>query len=436
MMKLNLNQFRKEIALFNLPPHAKYLVAVSGGIDSMVLVDLLLEAKIPFSIAHCNFQLRGKDSDEDENFIHRFADQRNIEFFVKQFDVEAFKKSGNYSTQMAARDLRYAWFQELKEEFHFDYLLTAHHLNDSLETFLINLSRGTGIDGLKGITSKNGWVLRPLHSFSKKSIKEYADQNSIKWREDISNSGNDYVRNKIRHQIEPTLKEIHPEFMNNFHETLRILHHQSQMLHRHVEDLKKNLIQQEGNHQYVLIDDLADLNPLRSYLYHLFQPFGFMYPYEIEKLIYSKENGEILSKTHRLIKDRKRFILKEREENEFPHEIEIDQDQILEKPLYLRFSKTEEREVNSTESVDFDTIKFPLKLRKWKAGDYFYPIGMQGGKKLSKYFKDEKFSKLEKEEAWLLVDADDNIVYVMGKRIDDRYKITENTHKFLNIYLC
>lgn len=435
-MDLNLKSFQSNLPKTDFLKLPKILVAVSGGIDSMVLVDLFLQTGLPFSMAHANFQLREKDSDLDEQFLQEFAQQHGISIFVKRFDVKSYKSSGNYSTQMAARNLRYDWFEELKVEHHFDWICTAHHLNDSLETFLINLSRGTGLDGLVGISSDAEHILRPLHNFSKESILKYAKTNSIQWREDASNSSTDYIRNKIRHEIFPKLTEIHPEFLQNFQRSIEHLSDQNLILKYHFQSVSNDLFKSKDEQIFISIERLKDLHPFTTYLFHLFQPFGFEHPFEIQKLMDSNENGEIQSKTHRLIKNRQELILVKKGEHDFPNEIELDQDQILEKPLYLRFSKTKEKPFDSAESLDLDKVEFPLRLRRQKTGDSFFPIGMKGSKKISKFFKDEKLSKLEKESTWLLVDKEDRILYVVGKRLDDRFKITENTHNFLNIYLC
>lgn len=417
----------------NLNPNAKLLVAVSGGVDSMVLCDLLVKSKIDFAIAHCNFQLRGKDSDEDENFVVNYCEENQIEFFSKKFEVKNHKNSGNFSTQMAARELRYTWFEEIMKEQNFDYLVTAHHLNDALETFLINLSRGTGIKGLTGI-QENDQILRPLLPFSKAEILNYADENQLKWREDSSNASTDYVRNKIRHKIFPELKEIHPEFLNNFSQSIQFLKEENQLISNHLEEIKSRIFEEEKESIQISIDKIKKLNPIETYLHHLFSEFGFKSTNEILKILQS-ENGEIRSKTHRLIRNRNEIILTKIKLEKFEQEIELNEFEILEKPLYLRFLKSEERNLKADETLDYDKIKFPLRLRKMKIGDIFYPFGMKGSKKLSKYFKDEKYSKIEKENAWLLVDDDDRIVYVVGKRIDDRFKITKHTHKYLNIFL-
>lgn len=420
---------------FRLSPDSKLLIAVSGGVDSMVLCDLLLESKMNFSIAHCNFQLRGKDSEQDEKFIRNYCIKNEIPFFSTKFDVKNFKESGNFSTQMAARELRYNWFNELISENSFDYLLTAHHLNDSLETFLINLSRGTGIKGLTGIKNDDSKTLRPLLPYSKSEILQYAVENNLEWREDKSNAETDYIRNKIRHHITPVLEEIHPQFLSNFSKTLAFLKEDKEIIHQHIQLIKNQLFKTEKDFISISITELLKFHPLSSYLHYLFSEFGFQHPEEIEKILQS-ENGEIQSKTHRLIKNRNDLLLSEIFSKDFDFEIELNQEEILEKPLYLKLLKSEIRDLTANESFDYDKIKFPLRLRKIKTGDVFFPFGMKGSKKLSKFFKDEKYSKLEKENAWLLVDEEDRIVYIIGKRIDDRFKITKHTHKYLNIFLC
>jgi len=412
------------------------LVAVSGGVDSMVLCDLLRKTNKHFSVAHCNFQLRGKESDEDEEFVRNYCIQNQIEFHSKKFNVKEFKQSGNYSTQMAARELRYAWFRKLMNDHGFDYLATAHHLNDSLETFLINLSRGTGINGLTGIPVLNDKILRPLYNFSKNEILQYAKENNIRWREDASNSKNDYNRNKIRHRITPVLEEIHPEFLQNFAKTIGFLKQEKELIGQLIKLKRKELFEEKNSIIHISITKLKSLDPLSSYLHYLFSGYGFKHVEEIEKLMNSDENGEISSKSHRLIKNRNELFLSEINQIEPSAEFIIQEDVILEKPLSLRISKSDERDFSASETLDYDKIKFPLRLRKIKTGDIFFPFGMKGSKKLSKFFKDEKFSKLDKENCWLMVDDEDRILYVAGKRIDGRFKITEHTHKFLNIYLC
>lgn len=435
-MKSFIDKFQDHFQSFGLPSDSQFLIAVSGGIDSMVLCNLFLELKVPFQIAHCNFQLRGNESDEDEAFVVQFAQAHQIPVHTKKFDVKAYKDSGNFSTQMAARNLRYHWFEELKSDLNFDYLVTAHHFNDSIETFFLNLSRGSGIEGLTGISPLTNYIFRPLLPFTKEEIKAYAKKNQLSWREDCSNASTDYHRNKIRHQIIPVLEEIHPEFFRNFNRTLENLKSEKEILIQQIHSIKAKAFIQNENQIRIDINFLQNLSPLSAYLHHLFHSYGFHHPYEIEKLMQSTQNGEIQSANYRLIKNRTEFLLIPRELEKNPTEIPLDIDQILEKPLYLRFSISKAAEAKATEVVDASRLKFPLKLRKPKQGDFFFPLGMNGSKKLSKFFKDEKYSKIEKEEAWLLVDAEENIVYVVGKRLDDRFKITDNTHKFLNIYLC
>lgn len=412
------------------------LLALSGGIDSMTLAVLLKNMGISFAAAHCNFQLRAEDSDEDEKFVKLFCNENKIKLFVQRFDTNEYKKGRNLSTQMAARDLRYRWFHQLMDENNFDFLITAHHLDDSIETFLINLSRGTGIEGLSGIKRQNGKILRPLLNYSKQEIQQFAERNQIKWREDRTNAELDYARNKIRHQIVPVLKGLHPQFKENFQKTISQLASDSVLIQNHIKEIKESIFKNFEETIRIQIDDLKKLNPAETYFHYLFDDYGFHFSKEISKLIDSKHNGQIKSKTHRLIKNRNELILTVAETDVSDFEVDINQGTIIEKPLYLKVLKSNSRDLNASESIDFEKVHFPLKLRKPERADFFQPLGLKGSKLLSKFFKDEKYSMLEKEKAWILVDATGKVVCIIGKRIDERFKITEHTQLFLNIYLC
>ena len=415
---------------------SKLLLALSGGVDSMVLADLLIQSGLKFSVAHCNFQLRGKASDGDSSFIEEFCKENQIDFFIKKFDVQGYQKTGNYSIQMAARNLRYDWFDELIQQYQFDFLLTAHQLDDSIETFLINLSRGTGIEGLTGIKKQKGKILRPLLPFSKNEILDYAEKNNVKWREDDSNNSDDYLRNKIRHRIIPVLKEINPNFAKSFTKSLNYLESDFELIRFQIEKIKKKIFVNQGDEILIKISELKEEGFSNAHLFHLFNDFGFKFPLEIKKLMNSNQNGEIISKTHRLIKNREELILTSLKINVKDIEILLNPNEIIQKPLYLKLEKSDTRDLNADESLDFDLIKFPVRLRKITASDEFRPLGMKGKKKLSKFLKDEKYSKTEKEKAWVLVSNENEILYILNRRIDERFKITEHTQNYLNIYLC
>lgn len=431
-----IENFQNQLSELPLTSTSSLLVAVSGGVDSMVLCDLLLKTNRKFAVAHANFQLRSTDSEQDELFVKKYCERNQLKFFSKKFNVKEYKQSGNFSTQMAARDLRYEWFQKLCKDNLFDFLLTAHNLDDSFETFMLNLSRGTGLEGLTGIKKRNGQTLRPLLSYSKTEILQYASKNEVNWREDSSNSSLDYTRNKIRHKITPVLEEIHPTLLKNFQKTQNYIQSDASLLKHFVQKIKTDLFIQKDEQTFISIDQLKALPVHNSIFYYLFSPYGFQHPFEIEKLLNSRENGEIRSHSHRLLKNRDQLVLTEIVDEPKLNEIQLSKENFIEKQLYLKLLQTEQRDFSATESLDSEQIQFPLRLRKAKPGDEFVPLGMKGTKKISKFFKDEKYSKWDKKNAWLLVDKEDQILYIVGKRIDERFKITEHTHKFLNIYLC
>ncbi|WP_158978087.1 tRNA lysidine(34) synthetase TilS [Cellulophaga sp. L1A9] len=409
-----------------------FLLACSGGIDSIVLVHLCNAIGLKFSLAHCNFNLRGTDSDGDEAFVKALASEFKMPFYVTSFDTTKYMNTHKVSLQIAARELRYAWFSELQSRHEIPTLVTAHHADDSLETFLINLSRGTGIDGLTGIPEKTATIARPLLAFSREQILNYANTASISWREDKSNKETKYLRNKIRHKIVPQLKELHPSFLNNFLQSQQYLSETASVFHDYIRDVRKSLFKSDTNVYTISIAELQKLHALKSTIYHLFKPFGFTDASAIIDLLTAMSGKELHSSSHRLLKDRDNLYLQELNAVVDGVYFIADETCTLETPLALKIE-----EVSKITNTDFNTlyvdkehIKFPLTVRKYKTGDYFYPFGMKGVKKLSKYFKDEKLNQFEKEQQWLLC-SEDAILWVIGKRADNRFKVSDKTKQIL-----
>jgi tRNA(Ile)-lysidine synthase len=415
----------------------KLLLAVSGGLDSMVLLHLFQQLNYDIAIAHCNFQLRGKESDEDENFVKLQAEKLQIPIFSIQFETEKFANENKFSIQLAARKLRYDWFYQILEEEKHDYLLTAHHLDDQLETFLINLSRGTGIEGLTGIPATNDKIMRPLLPFSREEILAFAVENLLSWREDSSNASTKYLRNKIRHDVIPILKTLNPNFLPTFENTLEHLN-QANNLVNDAAKMQFDLVVKQLDDQHIFdIPKLLELPNYKAYLYQWLKDFGFTAWVDIYDLVNANSGKQIFSETHVLLKDRNSLLLFEKREK---HNAEIyfvkDFESKVNIPLKLSFCKVANiSNVNANcIFVDENQLKLPLVIRKWQEGDVFYPAGMIGKKKLSKFFKDEKYSLFDKQNQWLLC-SNDEIVWVIGKRADQRFLTNENTKNYIKITL-
>ena len=410
----------------------KFLLACSGGLDSVVLTHLCHEAKLDFALAHCNFNLRGTESNEDETFVQNLAKNLNRELFLTHFDTVSYASDTKVSIEMAARELRYAWFAEIMKENRLETLVTAHHADDNLETFIINLSRGTGIEGLRGIPSKTSVITRPLFPFSRNQIKAFAKKEALKWREDSTNQETVHLRNKIRHEVVPRLKELHPTFLENFKMTQSYLSDSSQMLSDYVALLKSDLFEIEDDFIRIPIEKIQRLQPQKTYLYALLNEYGFKAWDDINDLLTSVSGKEVRSLTHRLVRDRGYLLLEElKVKEELQFLIRRESSEIV-KPLKLMISEVDAIRETSENILYLDksALKYPLVVRNWKKGDYFYPFGMVGKKKLSKYFKDEKIDIISKEKQWLLCSGDE-IVWVIGKRSDNRYKVLENTKNIL-----
>ena len=429
---------------FSFLKNKKLLVAISGGIDSVVLVYLLNQLNFDISLAHCNFQLRGEDSDLDEKFVKKLADQLQLPIFTKSFATPEFAKKEKLSIQLAARKLRYDWFKVIIKENKLDYILTAHHADDSLETFLINMIRGTGLDGLTGIPERNENILRLLLPFTREQIEKYAEDNTIFWRDDSSNAEIKYVRNKIRHDVIPVLKKLNPSLLTSFNKTLQNLKGSRQIIKDSIENLKGIvIILTEVGIQKIDIEKLKEFNNPQAYLYELLNDFGFTEWNDIADLLQAQSGKQIVSSTHRLVKDRDFLLLtdidsKRIKEKEKIYEVS-EKDRIVEiEDFKLEVSDVKtvsiEGKTQNVAFIDRDKLKFPLIVRKWKNGDYFYPSGMQGKKKLSKFFIDNKMSVLQKEKIWLLCSSNE-IIWVIGKRLDDRYKAIVTTQNILKIEL-
>ncbi len=418
---------------------ARLLLAISGGMDSMTLFYLIKNLNPNIALAHCNFKLRGKDADADEKFVISIAKKNNIPVFTTSFETEKYAKAKSISIQMAARELRYQWFSTLAEQHHFDYVLTAHHADDNLETFLINLTRGTGLEGLTGIPSQNGKIIRPLLSFSRKEITDFAKEHQLDWREDQSNAETKYLRNKIRHDIIPLLKSLNPNFKNAFQQTLSNLQGSRDLIQNHLLTTLPKLSEKEGNVLKINIKKLQQLKNTKTYLYHLLNPYQFTDWDEIYHLLEAQSGKQIFSKTHKLLNNRGYLWLAKIEDDKEREEriaIEKGDTSFSIGNLFVKISFERKENISShinsahCISIDKNKLQFPLIVRKWKNGDYFYPLGLQGKKKLSKFLKDEKISLIDKENIYLLCSQQD-VVWVIGKRLDDRFKISDTTNEIV-----
>ena len=423
----------KEIILKNslFSKEDKLILAISGGADSVCLMHILFSLGYNFDLAHCNFNLRGQESNDDEIFVKVLSEKYNLKLHVKNFNTQKYSNERKISFQMAARELRYKWFEKLKLEEQAKYIILGHHSDDDIETYFINLLRGTGIKGLLGIPIKKDYFIRPLINISRLDIEQYISINKLEYRDDSSNNSLKYLRNKIRHKLLPLLHEINPNFKQTVLNEKKFLKDTYCIYNQQIEYIRKKIFSYKN--QVVEIDKnkLLKLNPLNHYLFALLSPYGFFDYDKINKALRSQSGKQFFSDTHQLLIDRKSLIIKEKKilfDAEFSIPIETIE---ITKPINIRFSTKKQIKYNTESNyayIDFEKLEFPLKLRKWKIGDKFIPLGMKKFQKLSDFFVDKKFSIYEKKSQWLLCSSED-IVWIVGHRIDDRYKLQSKTKK-------
>ncbi len=436
-----LNDFLKYIEENHLVKKGdRVLMAVSGGIDSMVMADLFIRAGIDTGIAHCNFCLRGKEADKDEEMVRKFAAFHNIAFFSKRFDTKGYAARNGISIQMAARELRYKWFYETMKKKGYNTTALAHNLNDNIETLLINLTRGTGITGLTGMKPSSDRLIRPLLFVTRDTIEAYCGKYRIKYREDKSNAETKYTRNRIRHMVIPVLKEINPSIEVTLNETAERLSGINEIVAGFIDKLKQKVLTERDEDIILNINLLRPYIDNRSILYELTKSYGITNTLlkDLRNIIDGKTGGRIFTDTHRFIKNRKELIISCRSgrENEF-HELnalaELRKLSYIDSARIARISGSYTIPADpGTACLDAAKVAFPLIIRRWQPGDYFYPLGMKQKKKISDYFTDRRYSIPEKEKACIL-ESDGKIVWIIGERIDDRFRITEATKKVLVI---
>ena len=428
-MKNNFLHYIHEHKLFDTK--SKILLAISGGIDSVCLADLLIRSGYNVEFAHCNFKLREEESDQDEIFVSDLANKNKIPFHHISFDTNHYALSNKLSIQMAARELRYEWFEKVRREISADYIAIAHNQNDNIETFFINLINGTGLKGLRAIQNKNNFIVRPLMFASRNQIGEYVKSKSLNFREDSSNKSKKYQRNKVRHDLMPLLKQINPSIENTIADEIEIIKNTYSIFKEQVDRVVKEISCQTDDGIKISKNKLIKLEPIDTYLYEILNVFGFTDLKSIKNSILSNPGKQFFSKSHRLLIDRE-FVFIEKIEDDFFNDILINKNTlILNSPINISFkisSNDQMDKIKDTAYFDYEKLFFPLVIRKWKSGDKFIPSGMKGFKKLSDYFIDNKINRLLKEKI-LLICSNDDIIWVIGHRIDERYKATSKTKK-------
>jgi len=420
---------------------SKFLLAVSGGIDSVVLSHLLDEANLNFAVAHCNFNLRSKESDRDQSFVEDLANTFDVKAHTASFETKKIAHSKKESIQMVARDLRYHWFEELREEFLYDYILTAHHKGDVAETILFNLTKGTGIEGLHGIKPVIGHLVRPLLFATRTQITEYATSRELAWREDSSNKLVKYSRNKIRHLVLPVLEEINPKAQESIYNASQRVSEAELFLKHALEQVLPLLIKKSKKDILIDLKTLTDTPGYTYVLHEILKPMGFNYSQaqSIVSSIHGLSGKLFYSASHVVNLDRSNLIISPLNQKEVIYILTEFQDNLKTSDLEI-VCKTIDNEhyiIESTHKIvalDKNKLKFPLELRHWKQGDVFYPLGMKGKKKLSDFMIDAKIPVNLKSKLWVLV-SQNEIVALLNHRISDRFKITETTKRVYELTL-
>lgn len=418
-----------------------FLVAVSGGIDSVTLCELCRQAGMKFSIAHCNFQLRGEESDRDEIFVRNLARRYRVAIFVKKFDTENHGKEHNLSIQEAARALRYDWFVQLKNENQFAYTLLAHHADDNVETLLMNFFRGTGLQGLTAMPEENGndnYFLRPLLNVRRSELVEFAKRNELEWVEDSSNASNYYTRNFFRNELLPAIKKVFPQVEENLLDNIKRFKKVNALYQLSVGELKKIICEIHGSEVRIPVLRLMKYQHT-SLIYEIIKDFGFRHK-QVEEVIKlaEAETGKFIENEHcQVIKHRNWLIIAPKAGASTTIAIEQSTNTVSFKggSLQLKTIPREKFSLNKSETiaqVDAKNVQFPLVLRRWKQGDYFYPLGMRKKKKLARFLIDQKLAKNEKENVWVL-ESNKKIIWILGMRIDDRFRVTDSTKEILQI---
>ncbi|MFN2457381.1 MAG: tRNA lysidine(34) synthetase TilS [Chitinophagaceae bacterium] len=431
-------RFFKQLHLLDSPKF--FIAAVSGGVDSVVLVELCKQAGLNFCIAHCNFGLRGEESLHDEFFVKSHGKKYSVEVHVKRFDTKQSALEKKTSIQETARDLRYNWFEELRGELSANYILTAHHANDNIETVLMNFFRGTGLHGLTGMRDLQAYTLRPLLQFNREEIEQFAKEHKLEWVEDSSNQSNKYTRNFFRNELLPAIKKVYPQVEENLLDNIERLKKTELLYQRLVSDYKEKVFKPNASDGVQIPVKLLQKNIHTALIYEIIKNYGFTEKQvpEVIKLLESESGRYIENEYYRIIRHRHWLIIastrvqfdavpieKNTKRISFDYSNQLSIEFIVKEHFRLQSS-------NHIAQLDASGIEFPLLLRKWKEGDYFYPLGMRKKKKLSRFFIDAKLSKVDKENTWI-IESGKRIIWVVNHRVDDRFKVTESTKTILQL---
>jgi tRNA(Ile)-lysidine synthase len=419
------------------------LIAVSGGVDSVVLCELCSDAGYQFSIAHCNFQLRGEESDGDEKFVKDLAAKYGVDFYHKKFDTKQYAADHKMSIQVAARELRYAWFSEMMKEIPQAprYLLTAHHADDNIETITMNFFKGTGINGLKGIVPAKNKLVRPLLFATKDAIVDFAKERQLSYREDSSNSSDHYTRNYFRNQVLPAIEKVYPQVKENLLQNAQRFAEINTIYQSAINQMKQKLVYRKGKEFHIPVLKLQQSPGLFTVVYEIIKDFGFSADQsgEVVKLMDASSGKFIDSATHRMLRNRKWLIVLPLTQGSVNHYLISEETATIDfEGGTLSVEKNEQPVPISKDpllaQLDARAIKFPLLLRRWKTGDYFYPLGMPKKKKISRFLIDLKMPLHQKQQVWVL-ESDKKILWVLGHRIDDRFKVTGAAKETLSLRL-